>query len=92
MYAVLSEVQIDASRSDEAEKMLHEVIVPSLRATNGFVNGYWMRSEDGTGGRATLLFESEDAARTARDNAPAPPEGAPVRFLRAEVYEVLEQA
>jgi hypothetical protein len=92
MYAVLTEVEIDTSRSDEAEKMLHDVIVPSVRATRGFVNGYWFRSEDGTRGRATLLFDSEEAARTARENAPAPPEGAPATFVRADVCEVVAQA
>jgi hypothetical protein len=93
MHAILVEVEIDSSRSAEAERLLQDIVVPAARAVNGFVTGIWMRSEDGTHGRATILFESEQAARAVQQDPPVPPqEGAPVKFVRAEVYEVLAQA
>jgi Antibiotic biosynthesis monooxygenase len=93
MHAIVVEVEIDSSRSAEAERLLKERVVPAARAVDGFVSGIWMRSEDGTQGRATVLFESEQAARAVQQDPPVPQvEGAPVKFVRAVLYEVLAQA
>lgn len=92
MHAIVGEVEIDASRSDEARRLLHDVAIPAMRTKDGYVHGYWLRSEDGTRGRAMVFFKTEQAARAARDNAPIPPDGAPVKFVGADIYEVLEQA
>jgi hypothetical protein len=92
MHAIFLEVEIDGSRRDEAATLLRNVAVPAAQAADGFVGGYWLRAEDGTYGRAAMLFDTEQAARAALQSAPAPPEGAPVKLLRAEVFEVLATA
>ena len=89
MHAIFLEVEIDGSRKEEAATLLRQVAIPTVQSANGFVSGYWLRAQDGTSGRAAMLFESEEAARAALQAAPTPPEGAPVQIARAEVYEVL---
>ena len=93
MYAVLGRVEIDSSRADEAVELLNNYTVPMVKQAPGFVSGTWARSEDGTYGQSLILFESEEAAKTAAERAAAgPPPGAPVNFVSAEVFEVLAQA
>jgi hypothetical protein len=92
MYGVISEVAIAPDRGDEAEKMLHEQLIPLVKTAPGFVAGYWLRSDDETTGMSLLLFESEDAARKAVERQPMPPEDAPVSQTRMEIRRVLAQA
>ncbi|HEY3240704.1 MAG TPA: antibiotic biosynthesis monooxygenase [Acidimicrobiia bacterium] len=92
MYGVVGEVKIDPARQDEAEKLLHEMVVPMVKSAPGLVAAYWLRSDDGTSGTSLILFESEDAARKAIENQPAAlPEDAPVTPIRMEVRRVLAQ-
>jgi len=93
MHALVITVGIDADRADQATAMLHDQVVPDVKATPGFVSGTWARSEDGTRGHSVVLFESEDTAQAALAQAKqGPPPEAPVKILYAEVYEVLAQA
>lgn len=92
MHGVINEVTIDPGRQDEAEKLLHEMVIPSLKEAPGFVAGYWLRSDDGTSGMSLILFESEDAARKAVESGPGAPENAPVTPIRMEIRQVLAQA
>ena len=93
MYAVLVQVDVDASRMDEATQVLEGFVVPTVKAMPGFTSGTWMRSLDGSQGRSTLLFESREAAEAAAAQvAEGPPAGAPVTFRSADVVEVLAQA
>ena len=93
MHAVVITVDIDAARGDEATAMLHSTVVPDVKKTPGFVSGTWARSVDGTRGHSLVIFESEDAAKAALEQAKqGPPPGAPVKILYAETYEVLAQA
>ena len=74
MHAVVVSVSISGD-ADPQEVVTHlrENIVPAVSQAPGFVAGYWVRLESGDGGRATIVFESEDAARGARDMIqPAP--------------------
>lgn len=92
MYGVVGEVWIDQARHDEAEQMLHDTIVPSVKAQPGFVAAYWFRSNDGRTGKSFVVYESEEAARKAAENRPSPPEGAPVTVVRFEFLPVIAQA
>ena len=93
MHAVIGQVKIDASRADEAQRMLEELAVPNAKGFAGFQGGTWARTEDATSGHSLLLF---DTARHAHDAAAAlagmPPPGAPAQFVSATVCEVLAQA
>ena len=93
MHALVITVGIDPDKADEATAMLHNQVVPDVKATPGFVSGTWARSADGTNGHSVVLFENEEAAKAALAQAKqGPPPGAPVKMLYAELYEVLAQA
>jgi quinol monooxygenase YgiN len=92
MYAVVVHVKLDPSRQAEAERMLHEEVVPSVQQAPGLVGAYWLRSEDGTQGFSVILFSDKDAAQQAIDrNPPQPPPDAPVQLAGVELHEVLAQ-
>jgi len=68
MHAVFTRVTINGP--EQATKALHDEVVPRVRALPGLVAGYWMRPEPNQG-RALVVFESEEAARAAAENAQA---------------------
>jgi hypothetical protein len=89
MHAVL--VKVSIQDVEGSQKELRETVVPRVSQLPGFVAGYWTRSADGSNGRSMLVFESEEAARTAADRiAGSVPEG--VTFESAEVREVVAHA
>jgi hypothetical protein len=63
MHAVVIEVQIE--RPDEAAAYVQNTVVPRVRQAPGFVRGIWTHFKEGNTGRAILIFETEDQARTA---------------------------
>jgi hypothetical protein len=65
MHAVV--VRVSIGDVEIAERGLRERVVPGVSNAPGFVAGYWTRSDDGSNGLSMLVFESEDAARTAAD-------------------------
>jgi hypothetical protein len=72
MHAVVVAVSIGGDPT-EATTHLREEIVPRISQLPGFVGGYWVRLEGDNQGRAVIVFESEDAARGAKDKIqPAP--------------------
>jgi len=93
MHAVVVHVKIDPSRRDEAERMLHEDVVPMVKQAPGLVNAYWLLSEDESEGFSVVLFEDQAAAQQAVDrNPPQPPAESPVQLAGVEQYEVVAQA
>jgi quinol monooxygenase YgiN len=93
MHAVVGRVALDPERADEARELLDTFTIPAVKQQPGFISGTWMRSLDATGGTSVLLVESEEAATAlANRMAQGPPSGAPVRFVSADVFEVLAQA
>ena len=89
MHAVL--VQVTISDFEGSVSELRETIVPRVSQMPGFVAGYWTRSEDRGNGRSLVVFESEEAARTAAErisqNVPAG-----VTLESTEVREVVASA
>ena len=89
MHAVL--VKVSISDVENSQRELRETVVPRISGLPGFVGGYWTRSDDGSNGRAMIVFESEEAARAAAERiGPGVPEG--VTFESAEVREVIANA
>jgi len=89
MHAVL--VKVSISDIEGSLKELRDTVVPRISQLPGFVAGHWTRSEDGSNGRAMIIFESEEAARTAAERiGPGVPQG--VTFESAEVREVIATA
>ena len=87
MHAVV--VKVTISDLDAATTALQEEVVPRASQAPGFVAGYWTRKDDG--GLSMIVFESEDAARSAseriRDGVPES-----VDLEGTEVREVVAHA
>ncbi len=69
MYAVLLTVTIDPAERDQADRALHDVVVPMVAAAPGFVAGYWFEQLGGQG-LSMVVFDTEANAR-----ATVPPVG-----------------
>jgi hypothetical protein len=81
-------VTVDFTDAEAAIKSLEE-LVPNVKASPGFVAGYWVRLDD-SHGTSIAVFETEDQARTT-----APPIGAEmdgVRVTGAQVGQVMGSA
>ena len=86
MYAQV--VTVDFTDAEVAIKNLEE-LVPNVKASPGFVAGYWVRIDDAHG-TSIAVFDTEDHAR-----AVAPPVGGEmdgVRITSVEVGEVMGHA
>ena len=91
MYAALVSVTIDDGKEDEARKMLHDVILPMVKGSQGFVAGYWLAPQ-GNKGWSVTLFDTEEHAKAAAPPAGQRPQGAPVMVDHVEFREVIESA
>jgi heme-degrading monooxygenase HmoA len=87
MHAVVLNVTVNDANA--ATAALRNQVVPQVSGTPGFVAGYWVRLE-GDRGTSVVVFESEDAARSAA--AQAQPPGAFLTFDSVEVGEVVANA
>ncbi len=89
MHAVL--VRVTIGDVEKAQQALTQEVVPRVSQSPGFVAGYWTRPKDGKDGASLIVFESEDAARTAAERLPAAvPESVTVESV--EVREVVAHA
>jgi hypothetical protein len=86
MHAVVTRVTIHDPEA--AQTALENEVVPRVSGAPGFVAGYWVRLGENKGS-AVIVFESEDAARTAAGQIQAPE---PVSFDSVEVGEVAANA
>ena len=89
MHAVI--VGVTISDGEGATTHLRNEIVPRVKQAPGFVAGYWVRIEGGDKGRATIVFESEDAARAVAGQITQAP-GEAVTLDSVDVGEVVESA
>ena len=93
MHALLVTVDIDATRGDEARKLLDEFTVPAAKSLPGFVRGVWMRADDGSSGRGIVVVDTAENARAAAEVVKqGPPSGGPVTLRTVELFEVLAEA
>jgi len=90
MHAVI--VSVTITDGEQATTYLRSEIVPRVKQAPGFVAGYWVRIEGGDKGRATIVFESEDAARAAADQIQSQEGGDAVTLDSVDVGEVVESA
>ena len=87
MHAVV--VNVTVQDPEAATSSLRDEVVPQVSGAPGFVAGYWV-GLDGGRGTSVVVFESEEAARTAAARAQSP--GEFVTFDSVEVGEVIANA
>ena len=89
MHAAVVKVTIDDL--EPASEFLTNEVVPRVSSAPGFVAGYWTRSEAGDNGLSMIIFESEEAAQTAREQLQqVEPHG--ITIDSVEVREVVANA
>ena len=62
MYAVIGVWNMEASRWDEQQRVLHEQLVPMVSQSPGFVSGYWMGDRSASKTYSSIVLEDEAAA------------------------------
>lgn len=67
MHALVFRVTIH--QRAEADRLLHEQMVPGMANAPGFVAGYWVQSGEDRG-TSVVVFESEDAVRSVAESSP----------------------
>jgi hypothetical protein len=73
-HALVMQVELTGS-PEEADKLLHEIVVPTAQAQPGFKSGKWLH--DGAGsGMGVVVFDTEENAEAAK-GVLAPPPGGP---------------
>lgn len=87
MHGVI--VRVTIKDQDAAEEALREQVVPRVSQSPGFVTGYWLRKENS--GLSVIIFESEDAARSASERISSPDPDA-VTMDDVELREVVANA
>ena len=87
MHAVFVTARI--SDMATARQELHERVVPAVSQESGFVAGYWIAPGQSGTSNAVMVFESEEAARTAADRY-EPPSAVAIESI--EVREVAGHA
>ena len=89
MHAVLVKVAIQDF--DRGREFLTTQVVPRVSQAPGFVAGYWTRTEDDFG-RSMIVFESEDAARAAKQMIESAPPDDGVTLESVQIAEVVASA
>jgi hypothetical protein len=92
MYAMVGTSTLNFENPDDAAHMANGIL-SNLSSAPGFVTGSIARSADGNHGRSMVVFETEEQAKAAAENARAiiPADG-PVEIVSMEVYEVVAHA
>ncbi len=87
MYAALATVSI--SDYEQARRLLHDDVLPTVADIPGFVSGHWLAPVDGKG-IEILIFETEEEALAMATQMPA---GRQVNeFVTVDAVEVREVA
>ena len=81
-------VTVDFTDAEVAIKNLEE-LVPNVKASPGFVAGYWIQL-DGSHGTSVAVFETEDQARAVAPQVGGGMEG--VTVTQVQIGEVLASA
>ena len=90
MHAVVMQVDLVGASREEGMRMLHELVIPHVKAQPGFVRASWINKPNTTDGMAIMVFETEDHAAGALEALKPPPGGPTLRSI--DVYEVMAEA
>lgn len=87
-HALVTQVSLEGRDRAEAETLLNEQVIPTVKGLPGFDRGLWLRSADGSTGMGIVVFESEEHAKAAAAGMGTmrPPDAPPI--TSAAIYEV----
>ena len=72
-HALVMQVELTGS-PEEADKLLHEIVVPTAQAQPGFKSGKWLHDGSGSG-MGVVVFDTEENAEAAKGVLTPPPGG-----------------
>ena len=88
MYAIVVRERGPADQINRSGHHVEANVVPRVREAPGILSGFWMT--DAAGGTLNVMvFDSEDAARSALEPARTAPRPPWMQVERADVYQVL---
>ena len=88
MYAVVVRESGPADQINLSGRLVEANVVPRVRQAAGIVSGFWMTDMAG-GTLNVMIFDSEEAARSALERARTSPRPPSMQVESAEVYKVL---
>jgi quinol monooxygenase YgiN len=92
-HAIVVRVTFKPGMVDAASEILHSQVVPSAKATPGFVAGYWLHSEERDHGTSVELFDSQANAQASLDQRSVEmPDEAPLTIDSVEIMEIAASA
>jgi hypothetical protein len=66
-YALVVHVVLEGRTREAAERLLKDVIVPTVKQQAGFRRAVWLRAQDGLKGMAVIVFDSAENAQSMRE-------------------------
>jgi hypothetical protein len=90
VHALVGKVNVQSGHEDESVESFKADVLPRVKQAPGLVGGYWLAPQDGQG-LGVVLFESEEAARTAMEMARKNPTPEYVTWDSIDVREVIAQ-
>ena len=92
MHAIFTVSIIEADRLEEADALIREKVVPSIKGSPGFVSGTIARAEDNSEGRGMFVFETQEQAQNALNSIPEiMPENSPITVKTTRLFEIKAQ-
>jgi hypothetical protein len=92
MHAVLTTVNIASGQFENAQKFLHETVVPRVRKAPGFVRAVWTIDGGQSTGISMLVFNTKSDAENAVQQMRSSPMPSGVTLNNAEIREVIAEA
>jgi hypothetical protein len=66
-FAAVTNVRLEGTDPAMGEKLLREMLIPRLKALQGFRTARFLRSQDGKTGVGAVIFETEANAKAGLD-------------------------
>jgi hypothetical protein len=92
-HAIVVRVTFKPGLVDASTEILHNQVVPSAKATPGFIAGYWLHDEGREHGTSVELFDTRANAQASLDQRNIEmPDEAPLTIDSVEVMEIAASA
>ena len=92
MNTVIVTMTLDPTRIDDVDRHFRDDVAVWARTRPGFVDGRFLRNEDGTRGMGVVTFESRAQAAAAAVGPRSAPPGPAWSIESVELFDQVEQA
>ena len=92
MHAVVTTVNIAAGEFENAQKGLHEMVIPRVSKAPGFVRGVWTVDSGRSTGTSIVVFKTKADAENVLQQMRGTPMPSGVTLNSADVREVVGEA